>query len=372
MPGIHEIMNIFADADDEGAHPPMPSVNEFLDKPWVAHGQYFTGGESAMDRTDVNRWWRKYRQNTNTYQYSTGGPGQMVPIGTWHYAGYVMQEQLWTGDDAPEAKFLERLPKLINVASISRGENASTTYEKSTIWDISTSTAELDDFLETYAGDEDSGLFNVYTGLDVPDSAMQGSAAGVFAARVYDLAARMTHLSMQLHRFHNEVSNLREPLLPKIYTLVEKYNNAIASPNSTIKKTLDNWYFNVSAGTERWQDGGSRFTILIHADPPSRGVVGTPEADEAVNNELKARWLTAWAPVIIAANDLYSTMASHYEGTSSRLKKIYEPVGGLPPGFNQPTDGPGGDGPDGDSDGDGVPDWLEDLYGGDGPDGDGP
>ncbi|KOX11974.1 hypothetical protein ADL05_22515, partial [Nocardiopsis sp. NRRL B-16309] len=357
MPEFHEIMNIFADAEgSEGAHPPMPSVDTILEPPWLDLGRYHFWEDDhffkGFDYKNVDRWWRYYDD------YG------------WDYAGYKMQDQLWTGDDSPEAKFQKALKSLTDVAAMASGANASTTYDQSTIWDVSVNAAALDDFLQDYVGDKDAGLLKAYAGIDVPDSAMRGSAAGVFAARIYDLAKRLADLSVQLDRFHNGVNDLRGPLLSKINALVTAVNEAWQSPNATIKQTIDNWYFNLAAGSEEYNADRSQFSVLYHADPPVRGIVGDSITDHNINAELKLRWKNAYDPVFTAANDLYTTMASHYQNVATDLLPIREPVGGLPPGFDPPAASGGGSG-GGDEDGDGVPDWLQDLYDEDGPGGGG-
>ncbi|WP_236572028.1 hypothetical protein [Nocardiopsis sp. FR4] len=352
MPELHEILNIFADKEEGGKHPPMPAMSTIMDPPWVDLGRYhfyrtdhFIKG---FDFANVDRWWR-YGHNVPVATTYGGTP----IYGTrWDYAGYKMQDQLWTGDDSPERKFLNGLNDLVGVAAMATGDLASTSYDQSTIWDVSVNAASLDDFLETYVGSKDSGLLQAYHSIDVPESAMRGSAAAAFAARLYDLAMRMSDLSMQLHRFHNEVNNLRGPLLEKLSALVEARDKAFSGANNTIKATLDNWYNNVSAGSEVWNSERGQFAIMYHADPPTYGIVGDSITDHNVNQVLKKRWLDNYQPVITAANDLYTTMLSHYQQTSVDLVPIREPLGGLPPGYSSPT-GPG--------DGDGTPDWLKDL-----------
>ncbi|MEV2275676.1 hypothetical protein AB0I72_08820, partial [Nocardiopsis sp. NPDC049922] len=363
MPELHEIMNIFADAEEGGSHPEMPPVSSILDPLWVDKGRYHFHEDDhfikGFDFKDVDRWW----------SYLDGG---------WDYAGYKMQDQLWTGDDSPEAKFLKALSDLTNVASQAHGAMASTTYNQTTIWDIATVVAALDDFLVDYVGSENAGLFQAYKQIDVPDGAIRGSAAGVFAGVIYDLAKRLTDLSLQLDRFHKAVNDIRGALLPKLSALVDAVDSARASPNSTIKGTLDNWYFNLSAGSEQFDEGRGQFNILYHADPPVRGIVGDSRTDINVNSELKMRWRSAYEPVFTAAGDLYTTMKSHYQTINTRLLPIRDPVGGRPPGSEPPPGGPGADGP-GDDLND-VPDWLKELLkgpddtggGDDGPDGDGP
>ncbi|WP_236574545.1 hypothetical protein [Nocardiopsis sp. FR26] len=352
MPELHEILNIFADKEEGGKHPPMPAMSTIMDPPWVDLGRYhfyrtdhFIKG---FDFANVDRWWR-YGHNVPVATTYGGTP----IYGTrWDYAGYKMQDQLWTGDDSPERKFLNGLNDLVGVAAMATGDLASTSYDQSTIWDVSVNAASLDDFLETYVGSKDSGLLQADHSIDVPESAMRGSAAAAFAARLYDLAMRMSDLSMQLHRFHNEVNNLRGPLLEKLSALVEARDKAFSGANNTIKATLDNWYNNVSAGSEVWNSERGQFAIMYHADPPTYGIVGDSITDHNVNQVLKKRWLDNYQPVITAANDLYTTMLSHYQQTSVDLVPIREPLGGLPPGYSSPT-GPG--------DGDGTPDWLKDL-----------
>ncbi|MFI6576134.1 hypothetical protein ACIBFB_10040 [Nocardiopsis sp. NPDC050513] len=369
MPELHEIMNIFADSEDsEGSHPQMPPVSSVLDPLWLDLGRYHFWEDDhfikGFDFKNVDRWWRYYDGGGTTASAS------YYYYGGWDYAGYKMQDQLWTGDDSAEAKFLKGLVDLAQVAALAHGSEASTSYNQTTIWDISTRVASLDDFLQDYVGGEDAGLIKAYQGIDVPDGAMRGSAAAAFAARIYDLAKRLGDLNVQLDRFHNGVNDLRSAIIPKAGALLGAVQTAVQSPNGTIKGTIDNWYFGTAAGSEEFHSEREQFTILYHTDPPVRGIVGDSVTDSNINNELKMRWKEAYKPVFEAANDLYNTMSSHYETIATRLLPIRDPVGGLPPGYNDPG-GSGGDGDqNSDSDDDGVPDWLEDLYG-DGEDGPG-
>ncbi|WP_026128002.1 hypothetical protein [Nocardiopsis lucentensis] len=359
MPELHEIMNIFADIEETGgSHPPMPPVSSILDPPWLDLGRYHFNEDDRLfvgfDYKDVDRWWRFF----DDYGFHTG----------WDYAGYKMQDQLWTGADSVEAKFVKGLADLTEVAALAYGAYASTSYNQTTIWDISTHIASLDDFIQDYVGNQDAGLIKAYKEIDVPDGAMQGSAAGVFAAKIYDLAKRLGDLNVQLDRFHNGVNDIRNAIILKAAVLFDAVETALKSPNGTIKGTIDNWYFGTSVGTEEWHEERGQFTILYHADPPVRGIVGDSVTDANINSELKMRWKEAYQPVFDAANDLYNTMTSHYQTISTRLVPIRDPVGGLPPDYNGPGSSGGTGDPNADSDDDGIPDWLEDLYG-DGPDG---
>ncbi|MFE6308129.1 hypothetical protein [Nocardiopsis sp. NPDC057823] len=379
MPALHEIMNIVADAEDGGNHPPMPSVDTIIGSGvnWVDHGRYhfakdtkpFVGFEFDYGGHEMNRWWRMRKPGYQTY--STGYYTYQMPNG-WDYAGYTMIEELWTGPESAESKFRTALANLAGVIPNSMPGTGSTTFHGQPVKDLVTHLSELSTMLDT----QSEKMRTAYNELDVPDGPMTGSAASAYAARLYDFALRLRDLRRQVDNNHEALKDVMDPIRRKAVALQDAVTKALNNPHSGMRRILDDWYFNVTTGREQWNSARGQFQIPIHADPPVYGIVGDDITDSNVNNELKNRWREQFEGVFTAASELYNKMEEMYKRAHTDLNIIEDPKGGLPlsmiPDIND-TDNPYDDMfGDGNGEGEGPPeikiDWGDGPPGGEGPD----
>ncbi|MFF1670719.1 hypothetical protein ACFVWN_13395 [Nocardiopsis flavescens] len=393
MPALHEILNIVADAGEEGNHPPMPSVDTIVGEGvnWVDHGRYhfakdtkpFIGFEFDYGGHEMNRWWRM-RKPGNQYVPTYGGHSVAVPNG-WDYSGYTMMEELWTGDESVEGKFRTALATLASVIPNSMTGAGSTSFHGKPVVDLVTHLSALSTVLDT----QSEKMRTAFNELDVPEGPMTGSAASAYAARLYDFALRLRDLRRQVDNNHEALKDIMEPIRLKAVELQSAVTTALRAPTSGMRRILDDWYFGVTTGSEQWNSARGQFQVRIHADPPVYGIIGDDVTDSNVNNELKNRWRKQFENVFDAATGLYNKMDELYTRAHTDLNVIQDPKGGLPlsmiPDINDTDnpyddifgdgDGPGGpeeitidwgDGPPGGG-GPDIPDWMEEPppgYGG--------
>ncbi|WP_306368957.1 hypothetical protein [Nocardiopsis sp. CC223A] len=373
MPPLHQIMNIVADADEDGTYPPMPSVNTIIgpDVKWVDGGRYhfarttkwFVGFEFG----EMNRWWR----------YLSPDPGFWAWDG-WDYAGYTMQEELWSGPGSVEWKFREALAKLATVIPNSINGAGSSTFHWQPVGEL---IGNLNSLI-TVLGDQSENMYKAYNELDVPEGPMTGAAASAYAARLYDFGARLEQLRDDVKNNHDAIDDILAPVKSAAEKLQLAVEQALGNPATGMGRILDDWYFHVSAGSEEWYSPRGQFRIRINDSV--MGIVGDSITDYNVNQELKHRWQKGFQGVIDAANDLYNSMNARYGGAFTSLDPIETPEGDIPfemiPDIND-IDNPYGGGGDGPPDpleidfdwGDGPPGPQEiDFDWGDGPSGEGP
>ncbi|WP_068694122.1 hypothetical protein [Thermobifida halotolerans] len=347
MPALHEIMNIFADKDGGGAHPPMPSVDEITGKPWLTHGRYHFAETDhiikGFDFENIDIWW-DWRETTSGYTTQAVTGGQIIVPYTStkiDYAGYKIETQLWEGAESPEYKFNSGLIDLRNVAVVGTSVE-STSYATSTHWKIAAVIAKMDDF---FLEQQELLLKKVHTLFD-KDAPIQGNAANMFANHLFNLGSRLENLSTQLDRFHNAVNNIRPRIIPAIADLADAIDARANGPYTSIHKIIYDWYNHQSNGTQRFNTARDQFEIN-YADG-AWGIIGDSITDAGVNAELHRRWNLGLQPVINAANRLYDVMSEVYTDIATDIRPITNPTGKNLPGFSGPgntgLNGPGGPG----------------------------
>ncbi|MFC3521582.1 hypothetical protein ACFPZ0_21515 [Streptomonospora nanhaiensis] len=372
-PKLHDIMNIFSDPGDKGPVMPLPNVDELLKTPWLKDGMYYFPKTTDWDQQwdGMNRWWRKQMTDAKA---------------SWHYAGYTMNDELW---DTKEPDFRNKLKALANVATHAGGA-ISTMYDRASSGTIAYQVNALELYLKKYVGDKGgTGLINEYYKLNLPDSAFQGTAAGHFGYRIFDLSLRLLDMADRLDELDQQITWMRDQIQPKMEALGQAVTNWMNNSNGYMKWLLDDWYFNTTSGTERWDANEDRFWIRVGApgeigstDPT--GTWGVPTDTVTTDNAhrvLNERWLKQLNPVIVAAEAAYTAMDTAYKESVAKISSEWEPLEGAPP---ITTMGPGGgDGEDGgggdDNPFDGIfdnvfpddmfddifpPDMFDDIFGG--------
>ncbi|MGW9350125.1 hypothetical protein ACWGR1_20720, partial [Nocardiopsis flavescens] len=361
-------LNIFADREEGGNHPPMPALSTVTGENWFSQGVYdirnhIAPGSFASHEWDIV-WWQPSHRWRNGLRQN-------------HAWGYRFNRSLWEGRESAESVFRERLHRLTGVMQASAD---STGYSVLSQTDAATRLGNLNTFLTTTTGisdgtANDSGLFSLYRRIDEPEGGFQGNAAGMFAARVYDLAMRLTNMQIQLEDIRQGISDTRTGIVEAVAGFVAAYESWNADPRASFLGSIQHWYQNTTLSAQpQWTTAfhpHGRYQIPLTAD----GVWGAPTlggSDTHANDAVQQVWLDHLSTLGTAAENLYNALGTTYSAVSGRVDPFRSPQGGLPPGFTpNPVIG-GGDG-DGTGGGTGGGDDgfdIEDLLGGNRPPGD--
>ncbi|WP_047871834.1 hypothetical protein [Nocardiopsis sp. RV163] len=353
----------------------MESIEKVFEPLWVDHGRYHfhetTGFKDWTGSGDkkVDRWWR-YGE-THTASYSTGYHSYTYDYTGYDYAGYNMQKEVWEGGDSEETLQQDKFRQsLLNLSALVDYETNKLTSKN---WDLGRLQTTIDDLgalhkaLTPYVGGDGGGSLNkLWQEIDTPDGPMNGSAAAAYKYRLQDMAYRMTQIHEAIPEFKSQLERIRTELKTSTGDLADKVSDALNSYGGRVNEALDGWYFNISAGSEKWVEHRDQFDILIipagtNADGTPRGevrgIVGDDPTDTNVNNALYQRFRDHYRTVHEYANNLYEKMEETYSSVQTGLDVIPAPKPLPTQTPDIPGDGPGGGGDDG------LEEFLEDLFG---------
>ncbi|WP_198662570.1 hypothetical protein, partial [Nocardiopsis sp. TNDT3] len=367
---LHELMNIFAGTD--GDYKPMESIDTVTKDPWVADGRYhfhettnpFTGFSWNYGGHEMDRWW-SYREYYTAY--TTGYGGGSYPYETYgiDYAGYTMQKHLWGEktlsdgkedlhtDDTPPPQdgFRQQLSNLAHLADYGNNQLTSENWDLTRLQKTIDSLGTLYDTLTPYIDGEGGSLNKLWQEIDVPDGAMQGSAAAAYKYRLQDMAYRMTSVHMELPEFKAELERVKTVLTFATAVLAYTVDQALNTRGGRVQEVLDDWYFYTSAGTEEFNPERDQFQVTI-AYPEETGgdkltgIPGDPPTQDNINNVLYQRFRNHYEGVYEAANQVRDLMAHTYTQAHATIPVIVDPAPLPPP---TPETGGGGNGPGGEN-----------------------
>ncbi|MGW9553132.1 hypothetical protein ACWGSK_01395, partial [Nocardiopsis sp. NPDC055551] len=315
---LHEIMNLFADSEEGGDFPEVPPMSSVTENPWMTHGRYHfsrTTGPGGMGFKNLNRWWRY--------------PVDSI-YGDWDYAGYQMATENW---EEQEKKFNDALVKTAGVLSLRTEGLGSDRFSFKTMYFALSNLNLLAKALEEHAHNSDgTGFFNAYQEIDVPDGPFRGSAAGVYANILYGFATRLNDLANQTSDYWNNFQKGLNDLYPKALALNKQINDVTSDSKNSVQSVMNHWYFNTSAGTERWLEARDQFEIRWRRGTDDQeevyGIPGDGPTNQFINSEIQNMWKDRYSGVIDAANDLFKYMESAYSTTFTSLTPIDDPISG--------------------------------------------
>ncbi|WDZ92947.1 hypothetical protein [Nocardiopsis sp. HUAS JQ3] len=355
----------------------MESMEKLFDSLWLDHGRYHfhetTGFKDWTGSGDkkVDRWWK--HGETHTSYFTAGYTSYSYDYTGYDYAGYNMQKEVWGADGkgnnenegGDQVAFRQSLNDLSALADYATNKLTSKN------WDLERLQAtidHLDDFrdaVKPYIDGEGGGVLNkLWQAIDTPDGPMRGSAAAAYKYRLQDMAYRMNHFYEAIPNLRAGLKRISDDLKSPTADLADKVQEALTTRGGQVGDAVDDWYFQLSAGSEKWVDHRNQFDILIvpageNEDGTERGevrgIVGDPDTDTNVNNALYQRFRDHYKTVHEYANGLYDKMETTYDSVKSDLKPVAAPTPLPTQTPDPPGDGPGGD--------DGLDDYLKELFG---------
>ncbi|MFL1381477.1 MULTISPECIES: hypothetical protein [unclassified Nocardiopsis] len=360
-------MNVFADREEGGSVPPLPALSTLTGENWFSAGVYdirnhIAPGSFPSHDWDIV-WWQPSARWRQGLQQN-------------HAWGYRFNRSLWEGASSAEQVFRTNLAQIVDVmnyitnsTAFSAGSQQQAVNRLNALNLFLTETTGISDGTDT-----GNGLFSLYQRVDEPEGGFQGNAAGMFAARIYDLAMRLTDMQIQLQTLQQGISDVRSGVVRAAVNFIQAYWTWRDSDLSRISGAITEWYNRTNRETPQW-------TTSFHPDGRYQmpldelGNWGAPtlgSSDTYANDAVKRIWLDHLETLASAAETLYNAMSTTYTTVSSRTPPFFTPEGGLPPGFNpNPNIGNG----NGNGNGDGNNGFdINDLFGEDGPfgGGDGP